>query len=133
MPHSHLKKGIELFNRQEFFECHEVIEKLWLETKSPHKNFYKGIIQAAVALHHLKKGNTSGALGLFKSSVHYLEPYQPVTLGLDVQKLIHDMKECFRPFEKSANNQEIDVKDLKIPVLVFGDGSQGRFFLGQTL
>ncbi len=126
MPHSHLKKGIQLFNQEKFFECHEVIEKLWLETKGPDKDFYKGIIQAAVALHHLKKGNISGALGLFKSSIQHLEAYQPKTLGLDVHKLIRDMKDCFRPFEGTAVNTanvKVDVRNLKIPVLTsyFGE------------
>ena len=89
------KQGVELFNKGEFFECHEVIEDLWLKTKGPYRDFYKGIIQAAVALHHLKKENLTGAKELFKSSTKYLEKYCPTVLGLDVVKLIKDMKTCF--------------------------------------
>ncbi|MBI4357859.1 MAG: DUF309 domain-containing protein [Candidatus Omnitrophica bacterium] len=89
------KKGIELFNDQKFFECHEVIENLWLATQDEYKNFYKGVIQAAVALHHLKRGNVRGARRLLKTSTRYLSKYGREALGLNVEKLIRDMKNCF--------------------------------------
>ena len=91
-----LIKGVELFNRGEFFECHEVIERLWLKSRGRYRDFYKGIIQAAVALHHLKRGNLNGARKLFGSSARYLKPYEPRTLGLNVKQLIEDMRRCFR-------------------------------------
>ena len=31
-PKNHLREGIELFNRERFFECHEVLEEAWLIT-----------------------------------------------------------------------------------------------------
>ncbi len=89
------KKGLELFNEEKFFECHEVVEKLWLETKDKNRNLYKGVIQAAVALHHLKRGNLNGAEHLFKTSTRYLAKYQSRTLGLNIKKLMNDMKTCF--------------------------------------
>jgi hypothetical protein len=47
--------AIDLFNNKYFWEVHEVLEKLWLETgkNSPEGTFLKGLIQLAVAL--LKK------------------------------------------------------------------------------
>ena len=42
-------EGIRLFNEQEFFECHEVLEELWSETLGEEKKFYQGLIQAAVS------------------------------------------------------------------------------------
>lgn len=89
------KKGIELFNQEKFFEAHEEIEKIWLKDKSEFRDFYKGIIQAAVAIHHLKKKNYSGAFGLYKSSTQYLRKYMPATLGVNVEKLITDLQKCF--------------------------------------
>ena len=91
----HFKKGIELFNRKEFFECHEVIEDLWLATQDESKNLYKGVIQAAVALYHLGRGNMRGARKLYRTSSRYLKPYAPKALGLNVRKLLNDMKVCF--------------------------------------
>ncbi|MBI4395125.1 MAG: DUF309 domain-containing protein [Candidatus Omnitrophica bacterium] len=96
------KKGIELFNEEAFFECHEVIEGLWLETQDECKNLYKGVIQAAVALHHLRQGNLSGAKELFKTSSGYLGPYAPEALGLNVEKLLKDMKTCFKRLDPKS-------------------------------
>lgn len=105
------KKGIELFNREEFFECHEVIEDLWLATQDEYKNLYKGVIQTAVALHHLKHGNVPGARKLFRTSSRYLKPYAPRALGLNVGKLLRDMNVCFKSVDQKA-----------IPKLEFNEG-----------
>ena len=40
-------KGIDEFNRQLFFECHETLEELWLEERGEDRKFYQGIIQIA--------------------------------------------------------------------------------------
>lgn len=90
-------KGLELFNHGEYFECHEVIEDLWLETSpdDPNRDLYKGVIQAAAAIYQLERGISSGATGLFKTSVKYLEIYRPKALGLDVGKLIQELRDRF--------------------------------------
>lgn len=95
-------RGIKLFNSEEFFECHEVIENLWLATDNEYKNLYKGVIQAAVALYHLKRGNVRGARKLYGTSGKYLRKYIPMALGLNVEKLLSDLKICFE-----GNNQRI--------------------------
>ena len=91
------KKGLELFNEKEFFECHDVIEELWLETdpSDPHRDLYKGVIQAAAAVYQLNRGILSGARGLYKSSLVYLEKYKPEALGLNVDEFIERMKKIF--------------------------------------
>src|SRR3990167_5371659 len=91
------KKGLRLFNKGELFECHEVIEELWLETPKDDKyrDLYKGVIQAAAAIYQLKRGIPSGALGLYRTSARYLEHYKPRCLGLNVRKLIIDLAEYF--------------------------------------
>lgn len=93
-------KGLSLFDDREYFECHEVIEALWLETPSedPYRDLYKGVIQAAAAIYQLDRGITSGALGLYRTSTGYLEAYRPSALGLDVDKLINRLKEKFRAY-----------------------------------
>jgi len=113
------KKGLELFNHQEFFECHEVIEALWLETdpKDKYRDLYKGVIQAAAALYQFKRGVLSGALGLFGSSTVYLEKYKPSALGLDVQKLIREMNGYFAVLNDWDGKKEIPWQPKLLPVL----------------
>ena len=91
-------RGLELFNHREFFESHEVIEELWLETPKtdPNRDLYQGVIQAAAAVYQFQREIHSGARGLYKSSVKYLEKYAPSALGLNVEKLIAGLHRCFK-------------------------------------
>lgn len=93
------REGLELFNRGEFYECHEVIEGLWLEVRDAHRDLYKGVIQAAAALYQYRRGIWSGALGLHRTSLEYLRPYAPASLGLDVGGLIGQLEAFFAPLE----------------------------------
>src|SRR4051794_2522850 len=75
--------GIVLFNRGDFFEAHEAWEALWMETATPEKQFYQGLIQAAVGLCHFCNGNVRGAVKLYHSSKDYMVRYGSPFLGLD--------------------------------------------------
>jgi predicted metal-dependent hydrolase len=87
-------EGIDCFNRQAYFEAHEVWEAVWMEQAGTAKDFYKGLIQVAVCLHHFRNGNTRGARKLCLSSRRYLEPYPSPYLGIDVRRLLSDMQRC---------------------------------------
>jgi len=102
-----LVEGIALYNHHRFFECHEVLEQLWLKTTdvSPacpdergagRKDFYKGLIQAAVAFYHWSKGNRPGALTLARSASRYLKRYTPVFCGIDVEGFLAQFSELFQ-------------------------------------
>ncbi|MBI4387923.1 MAG: DUF309 domain-containing protein [Candidatus Omnitrophica bacterium] len=113
-----LEKGIELFNRGEFFEAHEAIEELWRETDGELKNFYRGLIQTAASLHHLKRGTIKGGLSVCDAAVYLLKPYAPHALGLNVEKLINDLTLCFVPFREEPK-QKFDSKNLQFPKIEF--------------
>jgi uncharacterized protein len=44
-------EGVKLFNEGRYWECHEALEPLWLEAKGLDKDFLKGVILLAAALH----------------------------------------------------------------------------------
>ncbi len=96
-------QGIAYFNACEFFEAHEVWEDLWKNYSGDLRLFYKGLIQAAVALHHFGNGNTRGARKVYGSSRRYLEPYGPVCCGLDVRKFLAEFDACFAGIAASAD------------------------------
>ena len=89
--------GILFFNRQDFFEAHEVWESLWQDCCGPERSFYQGLIQAAVALFHFGNGNLRGAAKLYRSSRAYMEPYGSPYLGLDSADFWARMERCFAP------------------------------------
>jgi hypothetical protein len=76
--------GIDLFNRGDYFEAHEVWEELWLDCPSAERRFYQALIQAAVAIYHFGRGNNTGAARLARSGKRYMDAYRPSHSGLDV-------------------------------------------------
>jgi predicted metal-dependent hydrolase len=53
--HPYYRAFFRCWNEQRYYEAHDVLEQLWLNTKSPDANFFKGLIQAAGAFVHLQK------------------------------------------------------------------------------
>lgn len=87
-------EGIRYFNECEFYEAHDVWEELWADYQGPSREFYQGLIQIAVCLHHFGNENTRGARKLYHSSRRYLEKYRPHHEGLDLEKLLGQMEAC---------------------------------------
>lgn len=44
-------EGVRLFETGDYWECHEVLEPLWLASSGLDKHFYGGVILLAAALH----------------------------------------------------------------------------------
>jgi len=73
---AHYLGYFDCFNRQLFYEAHDVLEDLWLKDKhGPNGAFYKGLIQLAGAFVHLQKNRPHPAAALFKLALANLEKY----------------------------------------------------------
>ena len=77
----------EEFNRQRYFEAHEVLEGLWLESRDAHRDFYKGLIQVAAVFLKLKQGKPEPARRLATRSLGHLQPYRPRHESLNVDRV----------------------------------------------
>ena len=77
-------RGIELFNQEEFYEAHEVLEDVWRLETGPHKLFLQGLIQVAVAFHHHSTGNTVGARSLLRRATRNLSAYPTTYFDLNL-------------------------------------------------
>ena len=86
--------AIDLFNHQYYWEVHEVLERLWLESgkKSPEGIFLQGIIQLSVALLKKIQLNTTGTLRLTKKTLPKLHSQQGIYLGIDIEAFIEQYK-----------------------------------------
>lgn len=82
------KEGIQLFNSQKFFECHEVLETLWLKAQGDEKVFLQGIIQVAAAFHHFSRGNPAGTQSLLEEGCNKLGRFGDTRSGLDLAGLL---------------------------------------------
>ena len=109
-------KGITAFNECDFFEAHDFWEELWTEYRGESRDFYKGLIQSAVCLHHFGNGNIRGAKKLYFGSRQYLEKYLPGHLGLELQSFLDQMNECCAEILASEEQfPKIDIEPDLIP------------------
>jgi predicted metal-dependent hydrolase len=110
-------EGLRLFNAEEFFESHEVLEDLWSETQDERKKFYQGLIQAAVALLHFGNGNLGGAKKVYFTSRKYLEAYGPEYQGLNLTRFLDDLQRCFQELvdDQQPCPAGIELQDDLIP------------------
>jgi hypothetical protein len=80
--------GIALWNARLFFEVHEVLEAVWRTATGDVRLALQGVIQLAVAFHHLAHGNRRGARSLLAEGGARLGGVPPGTLpGLEVAAL----------------------------------------------
>jgi len=76
------------FNRQLYFEAHEVLEVLWLgQRQGPNGAFYKGLIQLAGGFVHLQKNRPGPAGALFKLAQTNLGRYPSLHEQLEVARV----------------------------------------------
>jgi predicted metal-dependent hydrolase len=96
-PNTKYEEGIDLFNRGEYFDAHEVWEELWVDCPAAERRFVQALIQAAVAVYHFQRNNVTGAARLFRSGKRYMEPYRPVHRGLDVDEFWRQLEAHLAP------------------------------------
>ncbi len=98
---AHYLGFFDCFNRQLFYEAHEVLEDLWLADKQgPNGDFYKGLIQLAGAYVHLQKNRLRPSAALFKLAKANLEKYPPVHEKLNLTAVQMLMDGWLRQLEK---------------------------------
>jgi len=85
---AHYLGFFDCFNRQLFYEAHDVLEDLWLpDKKGPNGDFYKGLIQLAGAFVHLQKNRLRPASALFKLTRANLVKYPVAHEGLALEEI----------------------------------------------
>ena len=93
--HPFYRAFFHFWNEQRYYEAHDVLEQLWLKTKSPDGDYFKGLIQAAGAFVHLQKRyqhpshakhgrRLPPAVRLFRLAEKNLSRFGPRHCGLDV-------------------------------------------------
>ncbi len=96
--HPFYRAFFRCWNEQRYYEAHDVLEQLWLKSKSRDANYLKGLIQAAGAFVHLRKRfehpshakhvrRLPPAVRLFRLAERNLSNFTPRHHGLDVAAL----------------------------------------------
>lgn len=82
---------VELFNREEFWESHEVLEGPWRRNGS---HFYQGLIIYASVFVHVQRGNPRGVRKQMAKVERYLKPFTPHYMGIDVDAVLAHGRHC---------------------------------------
>jgi predicted metal-dependent hydrolase len=85
-------RGLEEFNRGDYFEAHELLELAWNEDQSPARELYRAVLQVGVAYLQIERGNYNGALKMFLRMRQWIDPLPPVCRGIDVAGLREDAR-----------------------------------------
>lgn len=101
-------QGIEQFNQEEFYDCHDTLEAIWMDAIATEKNFYQGILQIAVACYHLGNYNWRGAVTLLGEGVRRLSYFQPSYADIDVSGLVSQSYQLLQQL------QQIEPEQVKV-------------------
>ena len=110
--HPFYRAYFRCWNDQKYYEAHDVLEQLWLNTNTPDDDFFKGLIQAAGAFVHLQKNfehpshakhgrRLRPAVRLFALAEKNLANYAPHHHDLNVAGLLNLLKTEREKIERS--------------------------------
>jgi uncharacterized protein len=92
-------RGIDLFNRGEYFECHEVLEAAWTPERDPRRLFLQSLIHMAVGFYHNTRGNPEGATRQLRKGLRKLARYLPAQEAIDTARLHAEAGDVLRRIE----------------------------------
>ena len=98
-------KGIQEFNDQKFFECHETLESLWNTQTGLARLLTQGIIQIAVGYYHATKGNLPGAGKLFTAGLNKVRKAESQYQNIDMRSFTQQVE---GDLLKVTNHHEIN-------------------------
>ena len=111
------REGLRLFNEEEFFECHDVLEELWSETVGKERKFLQGLIQASIALFHFGNENFGGAKKLYLSAVKNLDLHGDEFMGIKLGEFLQDFQRCFQELLDNTEDYPttVAIRDELVP------------------
>ncbi|MEW6056790.1 MAG: DUF309 domain-containing protein [Bdellovibrionota bacterium] len=109
-----LSQGQTLFNREEFFEAHEIWEQLWLLEQGRDRTFVQGLIQVAAHFVHLRKANWSGAKSMvtLAKEKFLMPPSNKIYGELDITPLLSALNYNLEVLNKNRLGQELGPQKL---------------------
>jgi uncharacterized protein len=113
-PPQRLYEGVEMFNRGEYWEQHEVLEEIWIDDQRPVRRLYQGILKIGVGFLKLRIGNYRGTVNHLKGGIAYLERFPDGCLGVDTARLIRETREVLAHVEALGPHRlsEFDLASL---------------------
>lgn len=89
---AYLSEGLRLFDEGDYFLSHETLEEYWAEAPEQERDFYQGLINLAVGLHHYRRGNLNGMQMQFRKAMKRLSTYPSGYEGVDVAAVLEFLR-----------------------------------------
>ncbi len=93
LPNDLMREGLALFNEGEFYKCHDALEAAWVAEQRPCRDLYQGILQFAIALHHIEQGNYNGADKMFRRAINKFQRLPDSCRDIDVAWLLSSSRD----------------------------------------
>jgi predicted metal-dependent hydrolase len=114
--HPKFTDAIALFNRREYFACHEVLEEIWQEAAAEDKAFFEGLIRFATGLHlRFNRRAPQGAINLLTQGLMRIENYRPVHHSVDVARLYDEIDVHVNDLKSAKNPQAGFFERWRVP------------------
>jgi predicted metal-dependent hydrolase len=81
------RAAIAKFNAGEYYEQHDLLEALWMETESPVRQLYQAILQVGIAYYQIEQGNRRGAIKMLSRALRWIDYLPGRCQGVDVAQL----------------------------------------------
>lgn len=112
-----LRRGIELFNRQEYYEAHEAWEAGWHEEESDDRVLLQGLIQVAAGFYKLQTGMPIGTVKLLDQGLRKLRRFLEDSHGVDLEALLPAVEVWLEEARRLVAEGRADYDPKKLPKL----------------
>jgi len=82
-----ISEGIDYFNNERFWECHEILEGVWKNCDGNEKFLVQGLILVAAGLVHYQKDEDSICISIFNRALQKLENSNGEYYNIDIDKI----------------------------------------------
>jgi hypothetical protein len=101
-PDDPVARGLQQILDRRWFEAHETLEVPWRAAVGERRAFLQGLIQAAVSLEHLRRGNPRGCRGLFRKARARFEGLPEVLEGVHVRAWERELAAFYETIDLDA-------------------------------
>jgi predicted metal-dependent hydrolase len=113
------KLGVDQFNSGYFFECHDTLEEIWMETVGQDRLFLQGLIQVSVGFYHLFNKNLKGAVSQFTKGLNKLDHYCPAHRGVELESFMEKVRLWKDQAERGLRGDNIVLDESLVPKIQF--------------
>ena len=97
-----ISEGIDYFNNERFWECHEILEGVWKNCDGNEKFLVQGLILVAAGLVHYQKDEDSICISIFNRALEKLENSNGQYHNIDIDKIKKTVTEMINSKDVSS-------------------------------